>query len=192
MLTFYGYKLRPMICLASADDLPCATAGSSRGKTPTSSARADNMVDGDLSGTSPVTPIDRAAGRGGPIGTMSAETGTIARILAAPGTADYVRTWLAAALGRDPVLAYQEAATLAGMLELLTCEEARDWLLPALAAALSQDPEAAFAASLEIAAALKPAAQALDGVARHLPEPANSQDAPDGSVLGAIAYGIEE
>jgi hypothetical protein len=110
------------------------------------------------------------------------ETGAIAHILASPHTSEFVRRWLAGAVGRDPVLAYHEAVTLAGMLELLTCEEARDWLLPALTAALQQDPAGGFAAALDIAAALKPAAMALmslqDGDPdMHLPEPANSRGA---------------
>jgi hypothetical protein len=107
-----------------------------------------------------------------------AETGTIARILAAPDTAEYVRTWLAAALERDPLLAYQEAATLVGMLELLTCGEAGAWLRPALADALRQDSEAVFPAALEIARALKPAAMVLQQIERRLPEPANSRGTP--------------
>ena len=106
------------------------------------------------------------------------ETGAIARILASPHTSEFVRRWLAGAVGRDPVLAYHEAVTLAGMLELLSCEEARDWLLPAMTAALQQDPGAGFAAALDIATALKPAAMALKSLQdmdMHVPEPANNR-----------------
>jgi len=105
----------------------------------------------------------------------SIETGEIARILAAPDTNDYVRTWLGATLRRDPLLAYHEAATLAGMLELLNCEEARAWLLPAMRAALQQEPAVALADALDIAAALKPAATALQELGMHLPAPANNR-----------------
>ncbi|HEV2678183.1 MAG TPA: hypothetical protein VGV37_26890 [Aliidongia sp.] len=134
------------------------------------------MVDSLPHGTAPATaPHGRSGKRGQPI-----ETGGIARILAAPDTSGYVRTWLGAALERDPMLAYQEAATLVGMLELLTCGEARAWLAPALAAALAQEPEAAFTASLEIAQALKPAAMVLQRMEQAMPEPANSRGVPSG------------
>jgi hypothetical protein len=121
----------------------------------------------------PETPPTAQARRGRPV-----ETGTIARILGAPETTDYVRTWLKAALARDPMMAYQEAATLAGMLELLSCAEARAWLLPALAAATQQDPDAAFLDAIEIAEALKPAAMALEQLEHRLPEPANCRGTP--------------
>jgi len=106
---------------------------------------------------------------------MPVETGPIARMLAAPDTSEYLRTWLGVAAGRDPLLAYHEAVTLASVLELLACEEARAWLLPAMRAALRQNPEAAFADALDIARALKPAAAALEQMGLRLPEPANSQ-----------------
>lgn len=132
------------------------------------------MVDSAPYGTTPATaPAGLSADRSRPI-----ESGMIAGILAAPGTSDFVRTWLRAALGRDPLLAYQEAATLAGMLELLTCEEARAWLVPALAAALRADPESVFVDALEIAQALKPAAMALQRLELRLPEPANCPGTP--------------
>jgi hypothetical protein len=127
------------------------------------------MVESPFTGTPPAT----RARRGRP-----AETGTIARILASPATSDYVRTWLKAALDRDPLLAYQEAATLAGMLELLSCEEARAWLLPALTAGLHQDPEVAFRAALDMAAVLKPAAMVLQELEERPPEPANCRGVP--------------
>jgi len=96
-------------------------------------------------------------------------------MLAASGTSPFVRTWLAAALGRDPRLAYGEATALAGMLELLACEEASEWLRPALSAALAEEPADGLAAALDIALALKPAAAALDALepGLRLPEPAN-------------------
>lgn len=134
------------------------------------------MVDSAPYGTTPATtPIGLAVDRSHPAGT-----GAIAGILAAPETSAFVRTWLGAALGRDPVLAYQEAATLAGMLELLTCEEARTWLVPALADALRADPETVFIDSLEVARALKPAAMVLQCLERRLPEPANCAGTPAG------------
>ena len=109
---------------------------------------------------------------------LPVESGMVARILADAGTPDFVRTWLGAALGRDPLLAYREAATLAGILELLSCEEAQAWLRPALVAALGRDPEQAFQEVVEVAAALKPAAMVLEALEQGLPEPANSQDLP--------------
>jgi len=117
------------------------------------------MTDSSLHSSNPAAVLAFPTGKDG-----LAETGAIARILASPSTNEFVRRWLSGAVGRDPVLAYHEAVTLAGMLELLTCEEARDWLLPALTAALEQDPAAGFAAALDIAQALKPAAMALKGV----------------------------
>ena len=134
------------------------------------------MTDSSLHGQDPAAVLAAfQTGDGEPV-----ETGMIARILASPHTSEFVRRWLAGAAGRDPVLAYHEAVTLAGMLELLACEEARDWLLPAIRAALQQDPGAGFAAALDIAAALKPAAMALKSVQdtdmeMYLPEPANSR-----------------
>ena len=114
------------------------------------------MTDSSLHSSNPAAVLAFPTGKDG-----LAETGTIARILASPSTNEFVRRWLSGAIGRDPVLAYHEAATLAGMLELLTCEEARSWLLPALTAALEHDPAAGFAGALDIARALKPAAMAL-------------------------------
>jgi hypothetical protein len=121
------------------------------------------MTDSSFQGTKPATaPI-----------AFPVETGPIARLLSAPGTSDFVRTWLGAAAGRDPLLAYNEAATLVGMLELLSCDEAQAWLLPALKAALRQDTEEAFVAAVEIAQALQPAAAVLREMGLDLPEPAN-------------------
>jgi len=117
------------------------------------------MTDSSLHSSNPAAVLAFPTGNG-----ALAETGSIARLLASPSTNEFVRRWLSGALGRDPVLAYHEAVTLAGMLELLTCEEARSWLLPALTAALAQDPAAGFAAALDIAQALKPAAMALNGI----------------------------
>jgi hypothetical protein len=137
------------------------------------------MTDSFLLGTHPATELLAfPAADGHPI-----ETGAIARLLASPQTSDFVRRRLAVAAGRDPVLAYHEAMTLAGMLEVLACEEAREWLLPAMTEALGQEPEAAFIAAVEIAEALKPAAMALKGIrdedmGMHLPEPANSRGTP--------------
>ena len=134
------------------------------------------MTDSSLHGKTPAAVLVAfPTGDGEPV-----ETGAIAHILASPHTSEFVRRWLAGAAGRDPVLAYHEAVTMAGILELLTCEEARDWLLPAITAALQQDPGAGFAAALDIAAALKPAAAALmslqdSGLEMHVPEPANSR-----------------
>jgi hypothetical protein len=129
------------------------------------------MTDSSLHGTKPAAqPIAFPVEPGEPV-----ETGPIARILAAPETDEYVRSWLGVAAGRDPLLAYHEALTLAGMLELLTCEEAQAWLLPALKAALRQDTDAAFAATLDIAKALKPAAMVLREMGLRLPEPANNR-----------------
>jgi len=91
------------------------------------------MTDSSLHSSNPAV-LAFPTGNGG-----LAETGAIARVLASPSTSEFVRRWLSGAIGRDPVLAYHEAVTLAGMLELLTCEEARSWLLPALTAALQQD-----------------------------------------------------
>lgn len=105
------------------------------------------------------------------------ETGAIAQILASPDTSDYVRRWLGAAVGRDPVLAYHEATALLGILELLACEDACAWLLPAMAAALQGDPRQAFLAAVDIAAALQPAAMALQEMGICLPEPANNRGA---------------
>jgi len=132
------------------------------------------MTDSSLHGKKPAAVLVAfPTGDGEPV-----ETRAIAHILASPETSAFVRRWLDGALGRDPVLAYHEAVTLVGMLELLACEEARDWLLPALTAALQQPPDASFAAALEIAAALKPAALMNlrdDDPEMHLPEPANSR-----------------
>jgi len=132
------------------------------------------MTDSSLHSSNPAV-LAFPTGNGG-----LAETGAIARVLASPSTSEFVRRWLSGAIGRDPVLAYHEAVTLAGMLELLTCEEARSWLLPALTAALQQDPAAGFAAALDIAQALRPAAMALKGGEDAdgglcLREPANSR-----------------
>jgi hypothetical protein len=101
------------------------------------------------------------------------DAGSIARLLSAPGTNEFLRVWLGAAAGRDPVLAYNEAATLAGMLELLGCEEAQAWLLPALKAALRQDTETSLLAAVDIVQALRPAAAMLQEMGMNLPEPAN-------------------
>jgi hypothetical protein len=132
------------------------------------------MTDSSLHGTKPAAaPLAFPVEPGEPVGT-----GPIARILAAPGTSDYVRTWLGIAAGRDPLLAYHEAVTLAGMLELLSCEEAQAWLLPALRAALRQDTDAAFAATLDIVQALKPAAIVLQEMGLRMPEPANNRGTP--------------
>jgi hypothetical protein len=129
------------------------------------------MTDSYLHGTNPTSALIAFPGADRePVGT-----GEIARILAAPDTSDYVRTWLAATLRRDPLLAYHEAATLAGMLELLNCEEARAWLLPAMKAALQQAPATGLADVLDIATALKPAAMALQELGMNLPEPANNR-----------------
>lgn len=131
------------------------------------------MTDSSLHGTKPAAePLAFPVERGEPT-----ETGPIARILAAPETSEFVRTWLGAAAGRDPLLAYHEAVTLAGMLELLTCDEARAWLLPALRAALRQDTGAALAAALDIAQALRPAAMVLQELGLRMPEPANNRGA---------------
>lgn len=133
------------------------------------------MTDSLHHSTNPAAVLAFPAGNGGVV-----EAGTIARLLASSSTDEFVRRWLSQAIGRDPVLAYHEAVTLAGMLELLTCEEARAWLLPALSAALQQDPAPGFAAAVDIAEALRPAAMALTGdhdtdIDLRLPEPANSR-----------------
>ncbi|MDB5361128.1 MAG: hypothetical protein JWO51_2425 [Rhodospirillales bacterium] len=131
------------------------------------------MTDSSPQGTNPAAVLSFPAGGDGLV-----ETGAIARILASPRTDEFVRRWLAGTVGRDPVLAYHEAVTLAGVLELLTCQEAQAWLLPAMTAALQQDPATGFAAALDIAAALKPAAMARRGMPDMdicLPEPANSR-----------------